>query len=92
MLQISAAALSLLKEALEAEPGQDGYVFRLDVAEDQFVLNLAEPEGDDVQFEHEGTAVLATPRTVADDLLSETTIDLEATSEGPKLVLLTDEA
>jgi hypothetical protein len=35
--------------------------------------------------------VLAAPRDVADSLLGETTIDLEPTAEGPKLVLLTAE-
>jgi hypothetical protein len=84
--------LTLLKEALEAEGEQDGYVFRLDINNDQFVLNLGEPQGDDIQYEHEGTTVLATPREVADELLGETTIDLENTDSGPKLVLLTEEA
>jgi hypothetical protein len=92
MLQVSSAALTLLKEALEAEGEQDGHVFRLDINNDQFVLNLGEPQGDDIQYEHEGTTVLATPREVADELLGETTIDLENTDSGPKLVLLTEEA
>jgi hypothetical protein len=82
----------MLKEALDQEAEQEGRVFRLDVNEDQFVLKLEEVQGDDVQFEHEGTPVLATPREVADSLLSETTIDLESTDSGPKLVLVNEEA
>jgi hypothetical protein len=33
-------------------------------------------------------AVLAAPREVASSLLGETTIDLESTEDGPRLVLL----
>jgi hypothetical protein len=92
MLQVSAAALTLLKEALESERTQDEYVFRLEFSDDQFVLNLDEVQADDVAFEHDGSTVLATPREVADNLLNETTIDLESTTEGPKLILVTSDA
>ena len=91
MLQVSAAALSLLKDALEAERTEDARLFRLDVSDEQLVLNLDEAQHDDVQFEHDGTPVLATPRELADHLLSETTIDLENTAEGPKLVLVNEQ-
>ena len=91
MLQVSAAALTLLKEALESERSQEDHVFRLEFSDEQFVLNMDEVQGDDIQFEHDGSTVLATPRDVADNLLSETTIDLESTTEGPKLVLVTSD-
>jgi hypothetical protein len=91
MLQVSAAALNLLKEALECERTQDAHVFRLEFSNDEFVLNLDEVRSDDVKFEQDGSTVLAAPRDVADSLLGETTIDLEPTAEGPKLVLLTAE-
>jgi Fe-S cluster assembly iron-binding protein IscA len=91
MLQVSNAALTLLKEALESERSDDDHVFRLEFSQDQFVLNLDEVQGDDVKFEHDGSTVLATPKDVADNLLSETTIDLESTTEGPKLILVTSE-
>lgn len=90
MLQVSAAALTLLKEALESERTEDSHVFRLDVSNDQFVLNLDELQDSDVRYDHEGTTVLATPPEVADQMLSETTIDLESTDEGPKLVLVNE--
>jgi hypothetical protein len=88
MLQVSAAALTLLKEALESERTEDDHVFRLEFNNDQFVLNLDEVQGDDVEYEHDGSTVLAAPRDVADNLLAATTIDLEATDQGPTLILV----
>jgi hypothetical protein len=88
MLQVSSSALSLLKDALEVERTDDAHVFRLDIHDDQFVLGLDEVKGDDVKYDHDGMAVLAAPREVASSLLGETTIDLESTEDGPRLVLL----
>lgn len=88
MLQVSTAALALLKEALDSERIENEQVFRLDVNDDQLVLNLDEVQGDDVEFEHDGSIVLAAPREVADNLLGETTIDTETTDQGPTLVLV----
>ena len=88
MLQVSDSALSLLKEALLVERTEDNHVFRLAVQDDQFVLGLDDAQTDDIQFEHEGTAVLAAPRELATSLLDTTTIDLESTEQGPRLVLV----
>lgn len=88
MLQVSTTALALLKEALESERTEDGHVFRLEFNNDQLILNLDEVQGDDVEFEHDGSIVLAAPREVADNLLGETTIDTESTEQGPTLVLV----
>ena len=90
MLQVTDAALLLLKEALTVEREDGGHVFRLDVQDDQFILNLDEPREDDVQFAHDGETVLATPREVATSLLDATTIDLESTASGPQLVLVAE--
>jgi Fe-S cluster assembly iron-binding protein IscA len=91
MLQVSDAALTLLKEALESERSEDAHVFRLEFSNNQFVLNLEEVQAEDVEFEHEGSTVLAAPQEVAENLLSETTIDMESTDQGPTLVLLSKE-
>lgn len=89
MLQVSAPALVLLKDALEQERTDETHVFRLQVRDDEFVLGIDDVQADDVQFEHEGTTVLAAPDEIANALLGSTTIDLETTDEGPKLVLVT---
>ena len=88
MLQVSGPALVLLREALLQERTQDSHVFRLDVRDDEFVLGMDDMKDDDVQFEHDGTTVLVAPEEIATTLLSTTTIDLETTAEGPRLVLV----
>jgi Fe-S cluster assembly iron-binding protein IscA len=88
VLQVSTAALTLLKEALDSERTEDAHVFRLEFNNDQFVLNLDEVRNDDIEYEHDGATVLAAPREVADNLLGETTIDMESTDQGPTLVLV----
>ena len=40
------------------------------------------------EFSHDGSIVLAAPQDIANAMLAETTIDLETTPEGPKLVLV----
>jgi hypothetical protein len=90
MLQVSPAALLVLKQALDTEREEEGHVFRLDFEDDQFVLHLEDPREDDIHFEHVGEAVLAAPREVATSLLDATTIDLESTEDGPKLVLVAE--
>jgi hypothetical protein len=88
MLQVSDPALSLLKEALLIERTEDHHVFRLDLRDDQFVLGLDDAQSDDIQYEHDGTMVLAAPQEIASSILGETTIDLESTEQGPRLVLV----
>jgi Fe-S cluster assembly iron-binding protein IscA len=87
MLQISDPALNLLREALIVERVEDGDVFRLEMQNDDFVLGIDSPQDDDILYEIDGTTVLVAPVTVASSVLSETTIDLEDTTEGPRLVL-----
>jgi Fe-S cluster assembly iron-binding protein IscA len=88
MLQVSGPALVLLRDALIQERTQDSHVFRLDVRDDEFVLGMDDPQEDDVEYEHDGTTVLVAPNELATNLLSSTTIDLETTAEGPRLVLV----
>ena len=87
MLQISDPALNLLKEALMVERVEDGDVFRLQMQNEDFVLGIDSPQDDDVMYELEGTPVLVAPQEVASAILGETTIDLEDTDDGPRLVL-----
>lgn len=89
MLQVSDSALVLLKDALAQERTEDNHVFRLQVQDDQFVLGIDDIQVDDVAFEVEGETVLAASQEIATSILGTTTIDLETTAEGPKLVLMT---
>ena len=87
MLQISDPALNLLREALLVERDDDSDVFRLELQNNDFVLGIDSPQDDDVLYEIDGTTVLVAPMEVATSILGETTIDLEETDAGPRLVL-----
>lgn len=87
MLQISDPALNLLREALLVERDDDSDVFRLELQNNDFVLGIDSPQDDDVLYEIDGTTVLVAPMEVATSILGETTIDLEETDDGPRLVL-----
>jgi hypothetical protein len=88
MLQVTGSALILLHDALVSERSEDSQVFRLHVKDDEFVLGLDEVQQDDMEFAHDGDTVLAAPPEIANSVLENTTIDLETTPEGPKLVLV----
>ena len=87
MLQISDPALNLLREALMVERDDDSDVFRLELQNNDFVLGIDSPKDDDVLYEIDGDTVLVAPMEVATSILGETTIDLEETDDGPRLVL-----
>ena len=86
MLEISTAAMSLLKGALDTEALPDG-VFRLVFTEDSFALEVASAKEGDVIYEQEGVAVLAAPPELAEKLASQV-IDVEETDKGPRLVVV----
>jgi hypothetical protein len=89
MLQVTDSALLLLREALDSERTDTSQVFRLHVRDEEFVLGLDEVQANDVEFPRDGDTVLAAPEEIANSMLGDTTIDLETTPEGPKLVLVT---
>lgn len=89
MLQVTDSALDLLRDALTNERTDDSQVFRLLMRDDEFVLGLDEVQANDIEFGREGDTVLAAPQDIANMMLVDTTIDLETTPEGPKLVLVT---
>ena len=89
MLQVTDSALLLLRDALVNERSEATQVFRLHIRNDEFVLGIDQVQQDDVEFSHDGDTVLAAPQEIAGSMLSDTTIDLETTPEGPKLVLVT---
>ena len=89
MLKVTDSALDLLRDALINERTEGSQVFRLHVRDDEFVLGLDEVQMDDVEFQHDGNTVLAAPQEIANTMLGDTTIDMETTPEGPKLVLVT---
>ena len=89
MLQVTDSALGLLRDALVNERTEGSQVFRLHVRDDEFVLGLDEVQNDDIEFSHDGDTVLVAPQEIATSMLGDTTIDLETTPEGPKLVLVT---
>jgi Fe-S cluster assembly iron-binding protein IscA len=88
MLQVTDSALVLLRDALINERSEGSQVFRLHVRNDEFVLGLDEVQQDDIEFSHDGDTVLAAPQEIASTVLENTTIDLETTPDGPKLVLV----
>jgi hypothetical protein len=89
MLQVTDSALLLLREALDSERTDNSQVFRLHVRDEEFVLGLDEVQDNDIEFPRDGDTVLAAPEEIANSMLGDTTIDLETTPEGPKLVLVT---
>jgi hypothetical protein len=89
MLSVTESALLLLHDALINERSEDSQVFRIHVQDDDYVLGLDKVQRDDVEFAHDGDTVLAAPPEIANSVLESTTIDLESTPEGPKLVLVT---
>ena len=89
MLQVTDSALMLLRDALVNERTEGSQVFRLHVRDEEFVLGLDEVQENDVEFSQDGDTVLAAPEDIVNSMLGDTTIDLETTPEGPKLVLVT---
>ena len=85
MLEISEAALHLLKDALQAEH-QEG-IFRLVPSQDSLALQVTAAEEGDVIYEQGGVAVVAAPTDLAQDLDSQM-IDIEETAQGPRLVVV----
>jgi hypothetical protein len=91
MMQVTDKAKSLLKDAMESNNQAPGMMFRLMVDDNQLAVGLAPKEDGDVVYEKEGIAVLAAPTEVL-ELLGERTIDVEDTTEGPRLVLTDNES
>ena len=85
MLQISQDAKALLKDAIEAETTEGGNVYRLVLAEDRLAMSLGPIQDGDTVYEQDGVPVLATPADLAEQL--DSTIDVENTAEGARLVL-----
>jgi hypothetical protein len=87
MLQISELAKEILKDSLDQASHETGDVYRLVVMEDRLGLSLGKPEDGDVVYEANGEAILALPPELASRL--DSTIDIDETAEGPRLVLVT---
>ncbi len=88
MLQITNAAMTLLRNVLDTESNEDN-VFRLVISDDSLALTkVASAEEGDLVYEQEGVAVLAAPPELADGLQSQM-IDVEETDQGARLVVLT---
>jgi hypothetical protein len=81
MLQISTEAKTMLADGLD-----EGQVYRLVIAEDQFALSVGSVVEGDTIYELDGVPVLSTPAEIAGQL--DSTIDVEDTPEGARLVLL----
>jgi hypothetical protein len=89
MLQVSDAAIVLLKDTLAAKGGEDE-IFRLFLNGDAFALKMAAAEDGDIVYEddEEGVAVLAAAPDLANGLGGAMTIDVEETDQGPRLIIL----
>jgi hypothetical protein len=88
MLQISNAAMHLLRDVLEADDTRDE-MFRLVMADDDLALmKVATPEEGDLIYEEQGVAILAAPPDLADGMQGKL-IDVEQSEVGTRLVVLT---
>jgi len=81
MLQISNEAKTILADALD-----EGQVYRLIIADDKLALSLGPVVEGDTVYDLDGVPVLSTTPEIAGQL--DSTIDVEDTPEGSRLILL----
>lgn len=86
MFQVTEPALQMLKDTLISTRTEDNQVLRLVAQQNEFALGLSHAEEGDLQFETEGTIVLAAEPDVA-DLLENATIDVETIDGQARLFL-----
>ncbi len=84
--QVSDPALHVLKDTLMSTRTDDEQILRIIAQNSEFSLGLSHPEEGDVNFETEGTLVLAADEDVA-ELLDNATIDVETVDGQARLYL-----
>jgi Fe-S cluster assembly iron-binding protein IscA len=86
MMRVSDRAIAALNEVLEQSDHENDQVFRLVLQENELGLQLASPQEGDVVYSNSGTPVLAAAPEIA-DRLTDRTLDIEESAEGPHFVL-----
>jgi hypothetical protein len=86
MISISQLAASVLFETLKESEVQAGQSLRLTKGRRGFVLTLDKPIETDRVIKYEGNIVLVVNKDL-ENKLGEARIDVEATTEGPNLVM-----
>lgn len=87
MLTMTDAARKYLFTVLERSNAPDGTAIRFDVEGDTLTSRVDVARPGDATFDHDGRNVLVMDQRVS-QLLEGTTLDLQPTSEGDKLVLV----
>lgn len=87
MLQMTAAAGQYLSAVLEQSKAPQEAAIRFDVEGDTLTSKLDRPRPGDAVFDHDGRKVLVMDERVS-QLLDGSTLDLQPTSEGEKLILV----
>lgn len=87
MLQMTPAAGKYLSAVLEQSKAPQEAAIRFDVEGDTLTSKLDQPRPGDATFDHDGRKVLVLDERVS-QLLDGSTLDLQPTSEGEKLILV----
>lgn len=87
MLSVTEPASSHLEKLLDKAQAPDGAAARFVASEEGLTLQLDHPKPEDETHEHEGRTILLLDQQVA-ELLSDKTLDLQDTEQGPSLALL----
>lgn len=87
MLMMTAAAGKYLCAVLQRSNAPEETAIRFDVEGDTLTSRLDRPRPGDATFDHDGRKVLVMDERVS-QLLDGSTLDLQPTSEGEKLVLV----
>ena len=87
MLTMTDAARKYLSTVLERSNAPDGTAVRFDIEGDTLTSRVDVARPGDATFDHDGRKVLVMDQRVS-QLLDGTTLDLQPTTEGDKLVLV----
>ncbi len=87
MLTLTPAAKALLSRLLEEKNTPESEAARFVFNRDNLTVEIDVPRTSDTTFDHEGRIVLLLDKEAA-DILSNNTLDVKDTPEGPKLALI----
>lgn len=87
MLMMTEAAAELLSEILDNANAAEETAVRLVIADNALTPTLDHPQPGDETYDHDGRNVLVLDEQVS-QVLTESTLDVQATAEGLQLVLL----
>jgi len=87
MLTLTSAASTHLSKVLDDIKANEEEAVRVILDDDGFTLELDSQQSEDITFAYEGKTVLLLDDQLS-ELLSENTLDIEQTEEGPALTLI----